>query len=264
MRIIVCLKPVPEPRQWHRLMLDPETRTLLREGIPATVNPLDKHALEAALRLREGMGGEIIILSMAPRDTIPVLKEALAMGADRAVLLSDRAFAGSDTLGTAYVLSQAVRSLGEYDVILCGNETIDGGTAQVSAQVAEFLEVPNLMHVSGIEAAREGPFQVKTRIERGYRAIEIDPPMVLSVVKEVNVPRYVTMMNSLEAEDKEIRVWSSNDLDLTEPIVGLENSPTRMADLFLPEKRRKAQLLEQDAEGQARVLADRLHRLGFC
>jgi len=264
MRIIVCLKPVPDPKHWNKLKLDPETRTLIREGIPSTINPLDKHALEAALTLREANGGEVVILSMAPPDMLPVLKEALAMGGDRAFLLSDKIFAGSDTLGTAYVLARAVTSLGNFDVILCGNETIDGGTAQVSAQIAEFLGVPNLMHVSRIEASGDGPFMVRSQIERGYRVVEIAPPMVLSVVKEINVPRYVTMMNILEAEEKEITLWSSEALELEEPCVGLTDSPTQMADLFLPEKSRKAEMLVEDAETQAKILVDRLHRLGFC
>ena len=264
MRIIVCLKPVPDPKHWNKLKLDPKTRTLIRVGIPSTINPLDKHALEAALILREANGGEVIVISMAPPDMVPVMKEALAMGGDRALLLSDKAFAGSDTLGTAYVLARAITTLGDFDLIMCGNETIDGGTAQVSAQIAEFLGIPNLMHVSGIETSREGSFMVRSQIERGYRVIQIAPPMVLSVVKEINIPRYVTMMNILEAEEKEITQWSLEDLDLNEPCVGLTDSPTQMADLFLPEKSRKAEMLAGDAETQAKILVDRLHRLGFC
>jgi len=140
MQIIVCMKPVPDPKHWHKLTLDPETRTLIREGIPSTINPLDKNALEAALRLKEDQGGEVIVISMAPPEMKPVLREALAMGADHGILLSDRIFGGSDTLGTAYVLAEGIKSLDRYDIILCGNETIDGGTAQVSAQIAEFLD----------------------------------------------------------------------------------------------------------------------------
>ncbi|MBW2060278.1 MAG: electron transfer flavoprotein subunit beta/FixA family protein [Deltaproteobacteria bacterium] len=264
MRIIVCLKSVPDPKHWNKLKLDPETKTLIREGIPSTINPLDKNALEEALRLNEKQGGEVIVISMAPLEMIPVLQEALAMGANRAVLLSDRAFSGSDTLGTAYVLAEAIKAIGNFDLILCGNETIDGGTAQVSAQISEFLDVPNLMFVSQIEYSPGLPFKVRSQIELGYRVVEIAPPMVLSVVKEINEPRYVTMMNILAAEEKEIQVWTSEDLNLTEPCVGLADSPTQMADLFIPERGRNAEMLDQDAEIQAKELADRLHRLGFC
>lgn len=264
MRIIVCLKPAPDPKSWNKLKLDPNTKTLIREGIPSTINPLDKHALEAALTLREQFSGEAIVLSMAPPDMSSVLREALAMGADRAILLSDRAFAGSDTLGTAHVLAEGIKACGHYDLILCGNETIDGGTAQVSAQVAEFLDVPNVMHVSHIESSDGKSFRVKSQIERGYRVVDIESPMVLSVVKDINEPRYVTLMNILSAEDKPLEEWSSKDISLSEPCVGLSDAPTQMYDLFLPQRGAKAEMLDHDPETQAQELASRLHRLGFC
>ena len=264
MRTVVLLKPVPDPKHWHKLELDPATRTLVRTGIQMTINPLDKNALEEALRLRGAGDGEVIVISMAPPEAGPVLREALAFGADRAVLLSDRKFAGSDTLGTAHVLADAVKALGEFDLVLCGDETVDGGTAQVSAQVAEFLGVANLMHVSGIEVREGGPWRVRSLIERGRVLIEIEPPMVLSVVKGINDPRFVTMMNILAAEKRELLTWTADDLNLTEPVVGLTDSPTRMADLFVPEGKGKAEFLTGDPEVQAAELADRLHRLGFC
>jgi electron transfer flavoprotein beta subunit len=258
------MKPVPDPRHWNRLALDPTTRTLVRKGIPGTINPLDRNALEVALRLREKHSGEVIVLSMAPEEARPVVTEALAMGADRAVLISDVAFAGSDTLGTAYVLAAGIRKLGSFDLILCGDQTIDGGTAQVSAQVAEFLGVPNLMHVSAVDDSPDGFWLVRSQIEHGYMLVEIRPPMVLSVVKAINEPRYVTLMNILEAEQKVIEIWSAKDLDLTEPWAGLEGSPTKMADLFVPERKAKGEMLTGEPAEQAVKLADRLHRLGFC
>lgn len=264
MRTIVCVKAVPDPKHWHRLQFDTATKTLVRKGIPTTLNPLDRHALEAALVLREKFGGEVIVLSMAPEEARSVLKEALAMGADRAILLSDRLFAGSDTLGTAYVLSAGVEKIGSFDLVLCGDETIDGGTAQVSAQLAEFLEVPNLMHVSAVDASVESFWRVLSRIEHGFSVIEIRPPMVLAVVKSINQPRYVTLMNILEAETKEVLVWSAQELDLKEPWAGLAGSPTAMGDLLAPQKKGMAEMLHGKPEEQARLLADRLHRLGFC
>jgi electron transfer flavoprotein beta subunit len=200
---------------------------------------------------------------LAPRDTIPVLKEALAMGANRAVLLSDKIFAGSDTLATSYLLSTAIKKLGAYDIILCGDQTSDSGTAQVSAQIAEFLDIPNLMHVSAIELTDEVQFMVKEQIEYGYMLVEISPPMVLSVTNQLNKPRYTTLMNILEAEQKSIEVWSSKELDLAEPWVGLAGSPTRMGDLIVPMKKKKAEILQGSPEEQAAELTDRLHRLGF-
>jgi electron transfer flavoprotein beta subunit len=261
--IIVCIKPVPDPKYWNRLRFDTKTKTLVREGVPSIINTLDKNALEEALRLREKQGGEVIVLSLAPRDTIPVLKEALAMGANRAVLLSDKIFAGSDTLATSYLLSTAIKKLGAYDIILCGDQTSDSGTAQVSAQIAEFLDIPNLMHVSAIELTDEVQFMVKEQIEYGYMLVEISPPMVLSVTNQLNKPRYTTLMNILEAEQKSIEVWSSKELDLAEPWVGLAGSPTRMGDLIVPMKKKKAEILQGSPEEQAAELTDRLHRLGF-
>jgi len=263
MRFAVCLKPVPDPRHWSKLRLDPGTGTLVRTGIPMVINPLDKHALEAALQLRERLGGEVVLVSMAPPEALPILKEALAMGADRALLLADRVFAGSDTLGTAHVLAQALKTLGGVEAVLCGQETIDGGTAQVSAQVAEFLGINNLMHVSQIQAQEEGPWLVRSQVEHGSVLVEVGPPLVLAVTRALNQPRYVTMMNILEAEEKEITVLSAEDLCLSEACVGLADSPTQMAGVFKPETGQKAELLEGDAEAQATELADRLHRLGF-
>ena len=264
MRIIVCLKPVPDPKHWSRLALDPKTKILIREGIPNIINPLDRKALEAALQLREREGGEVITISMAPISAMPVLREGLAMGADKAILLSDVAFAGSDALATSYVIATAIKKLVHYDLILCGDQTLDGSTGLVSAQIAELLDIPNLMHVSAIEVQNSKLFHVRSQIEHGYILVEIRPPMVLSVVKEINDPRYITLMNILEAEKKEIQIWSFTDLSLDEPWVGLKGSPSQMADLFIPEVKRKVEILEGDPLDMVRTLADRLHRMGYC
>ncbi len=264
MRIIVCLKPVPDPKHWSRLALDPKTKTLIREGIPNIINPLDKKALEAALQLREREGGEVITISMAPISARPVLREGLAMGADLSILLSDLAFAGSDALATSYILATAIKKLAHYDLILCGDQTLDGSTSLVSAQIAEFLDIPNLMHVSAIEAQNRRVFRVRSQIEHGYMLVEIKPPMVLSVVKEINEPRYITLMNILEAEKKEIQMWSFTNLSLDEPWVGLKGSPSQMADVFMPEVKRAREILQGDPSEMTRTLAERLHRSEYC
>jgi electron transfer flavoprotein beta subunit len=263
MRIIVSLKPVPDPRHWSQLRLDPKTKTLIREGIPNIISPLDKKALEAALQLREKEAGEVIVLSMAPPNVTPVIREALAMGADRSILLSDVAFAGSDTLATSYILASAIQKMAPYDLVLCGNQTLDGNTGQVSPQIAEFLGIPNLMHVSAIERSDGGTYRIRSQIEYGYRVAKVKPPAVLSVVKEINEPRYITLMNILEGEKKEIQIWSSKDLPLTEPWVGLKGSPSQMADLIIPEVKRKLEMLDGDPSEMANSLADRLHRMGY-
>jgi electron transfer flavoprotein beta subunit len=263
MRTLICLKPVPDPKHWGRLRLDPRTKTLIREGIPNVMNPLDKNALEAGLRLREESGGEVIILSMAPPSASPVLREALAMGADRAVLLSDPAFAGSDTLATSYILACAVQKLAPFHFVLCGDQTLDGNTGQVSAQMAEFLDIPNIMHVTAIESADGDNYRIRSRIEQGCRVLGVKPPVVLSVVKQINEPRYITLINILEGEKKEIQIWSSKELALTEPWVGLRGSPSQMADLLIPAAKRKLELLQGSPSEMAASLANRLHRLGF-
>jgi electron transfer flavoprotein beta subunit len=166
-RVIVCLKPVPDPKAWDRLAMDPVTKTLRREGIPSVINPLDKHALEAALEVKDVHGVEVVLLAMAPASTLPVLREALALGADRAVLLSDRWFAGSDTLATARIIAAAIRRLAPFDLICCGNFTLDGSTAQVPSQIAEFLGIPNIMHVSRMELSPDRQMIVTQKIEHG-------------------------------------------------------------------------------------------------
>ncbi|MBW2672993.1 MAG: electron transfer flavoprotein subunit beta/FixA family protein [Deltaproteobacteria bacterium] len=264
MRIIVCIKPVPDPKYASRVVLDERTKTLNRQGVPSVINLLDKHALEEALRLRERFGGEIIVVSMAPEASLPLLRESLAMGADRLVVLSDRRFAGSDTLATASIIAAAIRSIGHFDLLLCGDETTDSGTAQVSPQIAELLGVPNLMHVSSIQVSDEKTVRVHSEIEDGYMIAELDPPMVLSVVKEINEPRYVTLMDILDGEQKEARVLTADDMILDEPWIGLEGSPTQIVDLVVPEKKTKAEMLQGDARAQAQTLADRLYRMGFC
>jgi electron transfer flavoprotein beta subunit len=201
---------------------------------------------------------------MAPPNTTPVLREALSMGGDWSILLSDSAFAGSDGLATSYILSTAIKRLAPYHLILCGDQTVDGATSMVSSQIAEFLDIPNLMHVSAIDTQKAGVFQVRSQIEHGYFWAEIKPPMVLSVIKEINEPRYVTLKNILEGEKKEIQMWSSKDLSLVESWVGLKGSPSRMGELLISTMRRKGEILQGEPSEMAKALADRLHRWGYC
>jgi electron transfer flavoprotein beta subunit len=247
-RVIVCLKPVPDPKNWDLLKMDERTKTLIRDGIPSAINPLDKHALEAGLQVKDTFGAEVVILSMAPPFVAPVLREALAMGADRAVLLSDRVFAGSDTLATARVLAEGVRRIGAFDLICCGNYTVDGSTAQVPSQVAELLGVPNVMHVSQMEFSPEQDVLITQEIERGYARLEGKPPLLLSFIK---------------AEKREIATWSNQDLGLDESLIGLGGSPTKMADLLLRKKEREGVRLVGSPEEIAQQLADKMYQLGI-
>ncbi|RLB67306.1 MAG: electron transfer flavoprotein subunit beta [Deltaproteobacteria bacterium] len=262
-RIIVCIKPVPDPKQWDQVSLDPKTMTLCREGIPSIINPLDRHAVEAALRIKEDQGGEVALLSMAPPFAVSSLREMLAMGADRAALLSSPAFAGSDTLATAHILAAGVKKTGYFDLIICGDMTLDGSTAQVTSQLAEFLERPNVMHVSDLAWPAPETILLTRRIENGEVRLEARPPLVISVVKEINKPRYTSFLGIMEAENREIAVWSDKDLDLDTSLIGLEGSPTKMAGLHLRESRRAREILSGDPGELAGELARRLSRKGL-
>ncbi len=262
-RVIVCVKPVPDPKVWDRLRMDPVTKTLIREGIPSVINPLDKYALEAALEIKDTYGAEVVLLSMAPPDARPVVREALAMGADRAVLLSDKAFAGSDTLATALVLAEGIRRLGPFDLICCGNYTLDGSTAQVPSQVAEFLGIPNIMHVARMEFENSKSLIVIQKIEQGYVKLAAKPPLLLSFIKEANKPRFTSFLEILAAEKREISTWTNADLNLDESLIGLGGSPTKMADMLLRKKGRQGLRLEGSPEEIAHRLADKIRQLGF-
>lgn len=262
-RIIACIKPVPDPSQWSKVRMDPEKMTLIREGIPQIINPLDRHALEAGLKLKESAGGEVVLLSMAPPDATKVLREGLAMGADRAVLLSDPAFAGSDTLATARVLAQGVRWIEDFDLILCGNLSIDGSTAQVSSQLAELLGVPNVMHVTGIELKGDDQLIIERTIESGTETLLARLPLVLSVRKELNKPRHIPFTGILDAETKEIKILGADELSIDRNTVGIEGSPTKMAGLEIKEFKRERQRIEGTPEEKVKAIIEKLYHFGI-
>ena len=259
-RIIVCVKPVPDPKHWHKVSMDPVTMTLKRAGIPSIINPLDKHALEAALSIRDIRGGEVVLLSMAPPFATSNLKEGLAMGADRAVLLSDPAFAGSDTLATSLILAAGCRWIGDFDLVFLGNFSIDGSTAQVCSQLAEFLHLPNVMHVIDMKWQGKDKIIIMQKIEQGYVKLEATLPVVLSVRKELNKPRYVPFTGILAAESKEIKVLSNEDLGVDSSSIGLEGSPTKMAGLELRRFERAKERLEGSIEEIVAKLADKIYQ----
>jgi electron transfer flavoprotein beta subunit len=263
-RVIVCIKPVPDPKEWGRLSMDPETKTLIREGIPSILNPLDKNALEAALQIKDEQGVEVVVVSMAPPFCASLLKEALAMGADRAVLISDRVYAGSDTLATARVLSAALRKLDPFDLVLCGNSTLDGCTAQVPSQLAEMLGIPNVMHVSQMELRGRRELVLFQRIEMGAVVLEAEPPLLLSFTKEVNEPRLISFLGILDAEKKPLSVWGQAELGLEPCSVGLGGSPTKMAEMLLRRKERKGERIEGSPPDEAaRRIADKMVHMGI-
>ncbi len=231
MNIIVCIKQVPDTTD---VRIDPATNTLVREGVPSIINPFDLYAIEEALRLREKLGGRVTILSMGPPQVEAALKEAISMGADEAVLLSDRAFAGADTWATSYTLSLGIRKLGGGGLVLCGKQAIDGDTAQVGPGVAEFLDVPQVTCVKRIEAIDEASATVWRMTEEGYEVVRTSLPAVLTVVKEINEPRLPSLKGKMRAKSYQPTVWKAADLGADEKSIGLNGSPTNVVRIFTP------------------------------
>ena len=260
--LVVCIKPVPDPRRWSDITLDPVTKTLRREGIPSVINPIDMYALEEALRLKEKHGGNVTVISMAPPTAIDNLREAIAMGADEAILLSDRSFAGADTLATSYVLAAGIRKLGKFDLILCGNRSLDGGTGQVGPELAEFLGIPHITNVRKIDFINRRLIRVESAMEYGYALIEAQIPVVLTVVKGINTPRDIALNRISEAMRKEIKIWGMNDLEVDKNMVGLSGSPTQVVDVFVPEIKRRGEILDGAPEAVAKLLVKRLRQVG--
>jgi len=257
---IVCIKQVPDTTD---VKVNPETGTLIREGVPSIVNPFDTYAIEEALRLREKFGGKVTVISMGPPQAKEALKEAIAMGADEAILLSDRAFAGSDTWATAYTLANAIRKIGDFDVILCGKQAIDGDTGQVGPGIARQLDIEQLTYVFKIQEIDFQAKRVKVErlLEEGREVVETRLPALLTVVKDINQPRYPTIMGIRRATRAEIPVWTAADLPDAKPeLLGLKGSPTQVVRVFNPPPR-SGQIVMIEGETpqeQAAKLADLL------
>jgi electron transfer flavoprotein beta subunit len=257
LHIVVCMKPVPDPKRWGRLKLDPSTLLLRRGDVPAVVNPLDRHAIEQGVTLREKAGGSVTVLTMAPPEAEEQIDEALAMGCDAGCLLSDPAFAGADTLATARVLAAGIRKLPACDLVLCGAYSADGSTAQVGPQVAEMLGVPDLVNVVALEV-HEGVLRALCRTDDGDTLYECDLPAVATFSRDANVPRLPTMVGIMRAAKTPIARWRASDLDLGEGETGLRGSPTQMLNAFTPPSARKGEILRGSAGEAASELLARL------
>ncbi|MFP4054932.1 MAG: electron transfer flavoprotein subunit beta/FixA family protein [Phycisphaerae bacterium] len=231
MRLIVPIKQVPET---NAVKMDPETGTMIREGVQAIVNPLDLYAIEAAVSLRQRYGGEVVVLTMGPPRAHTALREAISMGCDGGVLLCGRQFAGSDTWATSYALAAAVRKLGDFDLILCGERATDGDTGQVGPGIAAFLDLPIVTYVGQIDSVTEDSCRLRRLVEHGHEVLEVSTPAVLTVVKEVGDPRLPTLRGKQRARRQQIPTWGAEDLDVREECLGLGGSPTRVVKIFRP------------------------------
>jgi electron transfer flavoprotein beta subunit len=262
-RVVVSVKQVPDTTQ---VKVDPVTGTLIREGVPFIINPFDIHAVEEALRLKDRFGCKVTALTMGPPNSIATLRRCLALGVDDAILISDRVFGGADTLATSFVLAEAVRRIeqeyGRVDLVICGKQTIDGDTAQVGPGMAVRLRYCLLTLVDQILELDPGQRSIKVRrkLEGRREVVQAQLPALLTLVREINQPRYPTVPRRLEAEELPVPTWDNNFLKLPTPQLGLKGSPTNVKKIFAPE-RAKGEIVgdgEHDPAGAVQELIKRL------
>lgn len=253
MNIVVSIKQVPDTNE---VKLDQATGTLIREGVPSIINPDDKAGLEAALRLKDQVGAHVTVLTMGPPQAAIALREALAMGADEAILVTDRAFGGADTWATSSTLASALSKL-DYDLIITGRQAIDGDTAQVGPQIAEHLGLPNVSYAE--ELWVEGDtLKVKRQYEDRYHIIRVKTPCLITALAEMNEPRYMTPGGIFDAFQKEITEWHRADLDVDDSNIGLKGSPTRVKKSFTKAVKGQGTVVTMEPEESANWLTDRL------
>jgi electron transfer flavoprotein beta subunit len=251
LEIIVCIKQVPDTTE---VKIDPVKGTLIRDGVPSIVNPFDKNALEAALQIREQKGGKVTVLTMGPPQAVDALRECLAMGADEAVLLSDRAFAGADSWATSYTLAKAIEKIGKPELIFCGKQAIDGDTAQVGPGIAEHLGLPQATYVQKIREVQSEQLLVERAIEGGYEVLTVPLPAMIAVEKSINEPRFPTMMGTMKAHKKTIPTWSASDIGAEADKIGLDGSCTQVKRVFAPERKGQGEMLTGETENEVCLL----------
>ncbi len=254
MNIIVCIKQVPDTAE---IKINPETNTLMREGVPSIINPFDLNAIEAAIQIKEEIGGKVTALTMGPPQAETALREAVSMGVDEVVLLSDRAFAGSDTWATSYTLARAIKKLGA-DIIFCGKQAIDGDTAQVGPETAEFLDVPHISYIRKIEEVSDSSIRVQRMMDEGYDVVESSIPVLLTVVKELNQPRMPSLRGKMAAKKAEIKKMGMTDIDADENSLGLKGSPTQVKNIFAPQIKSERRMIDGTPEEQVDNLVNEL------
>jgi electron transfer flavoprotein beta subunit len=255
MNIVVCLKQVPGTTE---VKINPQTNTLIRQGIKNILNPFDTYALEEGVCLKEKMGGKVTAITMGPPQALEMLKEAISLGADEAVLLSDAAFAGADTWATAFTLVGAVKKLGPVDLVICGRQSTDGDTAQVGPEMAEMLNFPFIAYAGAIEDLQPGRVRIKRLIDEGHEIIESALPAVITVTKEINVPRLPSLRGIMRSKSAKIPTWTCADIGLDPARVGLNGSFTRVVKIFTPARVKKGEMIAGEPSVQVACLIDKL------
>ena len=255
MNIIVCIKQVPNTTD---VKIDPLTNTLIRDGVESVINPFDAYAIEEAVRLKERFGGKVTVVSMGPPQAETALREAISLGCDEAILVSDRKFAGSDTWATSYTLSCAIARIGSYDMILCGKQASDGDTAQVGPGISTHLDIPQVTYVKKIESIENNKARVERMTEEGYDIVESPLPCLFTVVKEINTPRLPSLKGMMRSKSAKITKWTADDIGCDPKSIGLEGSPTRVVKIFTPPARKGGEMLTGDTADIAARLVELL------
>ena len=257
MKIIVCIKQVPNTTE---IKIDPVTNTLKRDGVPSIINPDDKAAIEAALQLKDQCGAQVTVISMGPPQAEKALRETLAMGADEAFLITDRAFGGSDTLATSTIIAAAIKKLG-CDVVFCGRQAIDGDTAQVGPQIAEHLGIPQITYAAGISYnAENGTLTVKRQFEDRYQTLQVKGLCLITVLSTMVKPRYMNVWDIVDQDAKEIGKITNEDLQLDKSVIGLTGSPTKVKASFTKQLDKTVETLELNPEEAAKAIVDALNK----
>ena len=240
MKIIVPIKQVPET---SKVKMDPVSGTMIRTGVESIINPLDLYAIETAIRLKEKHGGTITVISMGPPQAMKAIREAIAMGCDNGVLLSDKSFGGADTWATAYTLMLGIKKLGGADLILCGERATDGDTGQVGPGIAAMLDLPLITYVGKMELSDAGFFRAERLVEGGREIVTVAAPVLMTVVKEIGVPRLPTLRGILRAKEANVEIWGPAEISADPMLIGLSGSPTRVVKIHHPQVTRKGELV---------------------
>ena len=259
MKIVVCVKQVPATTQ---VKIDPVNNTLIRDGLEAIMNPYDAHALEEGLRIAGRFGGKVATISMGVPSVRDMLMDSLALGAEQAVLLTDRKFAGADTLATTYALAAGISRIGDVDLIICGKQATDGDTAHVGPSIAEKLGIPHVTYVQKIERLESGRLVCNRLTDDGSETVEVDLPAVITVVKTINTPRLPSISGLRKAQNGRVEVWGAADVAVSEEDIGIKGSATWVIKTFVPSYLTECKLFEGSAHVQARALVAELEQRG--
>lgn len=254
LNVVVCIKQVPDTTE---IKLNPETGTMIRDGVPSIMNPDDKGGLEMALQLKDLYGAHITVITMGPPQAEAILREAYAMGADRAILLTDRKFAGADTLATSNALAGAIRRL-NVDLLITGRQAIDGDTAQVGPQIAELLDLPQVTYVENMHFDAPKTFTIMKSMEDGHQIVEVEKPCVITVLASANQSRYMSVRGIVEAYKHDVEIWGFADIEVAEEKLGLKGSPTRVAKAFTKGAKAAGQTYEVSANEAVDIIVEKL------